>query len=536
METPTTDRAEITGHVGEGEIGRRWKKEHCGSHRREADPTDGGPSIHLPQLALLQALGKTGWRNLRECGDESERSGAEGHDIAQSRMVKVTGRGRVIRVGKPEPNGRETHWRIRMIKIFVAWAVLSVFLFVGTSAADHWPKWRGPDDNGVSDETGLASEWTQTENISWRLALPGPGPATPIVWGDRIFLTSSEGESLVLSCTNTSGELLWKREIGKGNLDVRQGESNGAAPSPSTDGKHVWAYFGTGIVVCFDFSGREIWRTNLTDRYGKFNSYFGIGTTPLLDGNHLYFQLLHTDAQLIVALNKSNGKEVWKHERKTDAQSECLHSYASPSIYRHDDQEFLLTHGADYIVAHNLKDGSEIWRCGGLQNPDKYRHSLRLVSSPVSAPGLIIVPSAKNGPTLALNPKGASGDITGKDEHYVWRWEQNTTDVPSPLIHDGLVYICRENGMLICIDAKSGEQVYKARVYAQRHRGSPVYADGKIYLTSIDGTVSVVKAGRKFEILAANNVEERIAASLAISGGTIYLRTYKALYAIRRGE
>ncbi len=406
----------------------------------------------------------------------------------------------------------------------------------GDALADNWPHWRGPENNGVSSEAGLATEWSGSENVSWRLELPGPGPATPIVWEDRIFLTSSEGESLALLCVSTSGELLWKKVIGTGNRDVRQGESNGAAPSPSTDGKHVWAYFGTGVVVCFDLEGKEFWRTNLDDRYGKFNSYFGIGTTPLLDRDRLYFQLLHADAQIILALDKSNGKEVWKHERKTDAQSECLHSYASPSIYRHDGQEFLLTHGSDYIVAHSLEDGGEIWRCGGLQNPNKYRHSLRLVASPVSAPGLIIVPSAKNGPIMALNPKVAEGDITGKDEHYVWRWERNTTDIPSPLIQGDLVYIPRENGVLVCIDAKTGHQVYIERVHAQRHRGSPVYTDGKIYLMAIDGTVSVVKAGRKFEILASNNIEERIAASLAISDGTIYLRSYEALYAIRESQ
>ena len=150
----------------------------------------------------------------------------------------------------------------------------------GDALADNWPRWRGPENNGISSEAGLATEWSGSENVSWRLELPGPGPATPIVWEDRIFLTSSEGDSLALLCVSTSGELLWNKVIGNGNRDVRQGESNGAAPSPSTDGKHVWAYFGTGVVVCFDLKGKGFWRTNLDDRYGKFKNYFGSERHP----------------------------------------------------------------------------------------------------------------------------------------------------------------------------------------------------------------------------------------------------------------
>lgn len=420
-----------------------------------------------------------------------------------------------------------------IIKLSSAFLVGVYFISsITESLAGDWPKWRGPRNDGTSTETGLASRWSKTENVRWRLELPGPAPSTPVVWRDRIFLTSADGESLVLLCVSTSGKLLWKRTVGGGNYDVRQGESNAASPSPSTDGKYVWVFFGTGVLACYDFDGEEVWKFNVQERYNKFSIWWGMSTSPLLDGDRLYMQLLHTDEQLVFALDKTTGREIWKHHRKTDAKVECLHSYASPLIYRFDHQEFLLTHGADYIVAHDLKDGSEIWRCGGLQKPSNYNNNLRFVASPVTVPGLIVVPSAKNGPVLGLNPKGAKGDITHTESHYVWKRHSNTPDVPSPLIHDGLVYLCRENGALICMDAKTGEEVYMKRTHNHRHRGSPVYGDGKIYLMSADGTVTVVKAGRKFEILAKNTIDERIAASLAISNGTIYLRSYKALYAI----
>jgi outer membrane protein assembly factor BamB len=400
------------------------------------------------------------------------------------------------------------------------------------SLAQNWPQWRGPRNDGTSTETGLPTKWSKTENVRWRLELPGPGPSTPIVWQDRIFLTSADGDDLVLLCVNTSGKLIWKKVVDSGNFDVRQGESNASAPSPSTDGEHVWVFFGTGALACYDFDGNEVWKVNLQKRHKKFRIYWGMSSTPLLDGDRLYLQLLHTNEQLVLALDKSTGQEIWQHRRKTNASYESLHSYASPFIYRFDDQEFLLTHGADYIVAHSLKDGTEIWRCGGLQKPRFYNPSFRLVASPVAVSGLIVVPSAKNGPVLGLNPNGAQGNITNAKAFYRWKRNKNTPDVPSPVIHNGLVYLSRENGVLICLDAQTGEEVYKKRAHNKRHRGSPVYADGKIYLMGMDGTVTVVKAGRTFEILAKNSVGERLAASLAISNGTIYLRSYKALYAI----
>lgn len=260
--------------------------------------------------------------------------------------------------------------------------------------------------------------------------------------------------------------------------------------------------------------------------------YHGMSSSPLLDGERLYLQLLHTNEQIVLALDKNTGKEIWKHVRQTDAQEESLHSYASPFMYRFDGQEFLLVHGADYITAHDLKDGRELWRSGGLNNPDNYNLYFRLVTSPVAAAGLIVAPSAKNGPVLGINPKNAAGDITNTPAHFHWKLTQNTPDVPSPLIYDGLVYLCRENGALLCLDAKTGKEYYMERTHNQRHRASPVYADGKIYLTATDGTVTVVKAGKQFEIIAQNMIGERLSASPAISGGRIYLRSYKALYAI----
>jgi outer membrane protein assembly factor BamB len=421
------------------------------------------------------------------------------------------------------------------------WATVIFFIVllvvVRTTVAENWPHWRGPRRDGTSLETGMPVKWSKTENVLWRLPLPGPAGATPVVWEDKIFLTSAEGDDLVLLCVNTDGKILWKRIVGSGNKVVSGDEGNSASPSPSTDGQHVWVFMSNGDLACYDFEGNEIWKSNLQERYGEFNMFFVMSSTPLLDGDRLYLQLIHSNAWLVLALDKATGQEIWKHNRESDAVAECEHSYASPFLYRDDQHEFLLVHGADYITAHSLDDGSEIWRCGGLNPKDNYNRSLRFVASPVAVPGLIVVPSAKDGPVLGLKPDG-KGDITESKQWYLWKRPNNTPDVPSPLIHDGLVYLCRENGVLICMDAKTGEEVYQEPVYQeqkhrQRYRASPVYADGKIYLTARYGVVTVIKAGRKFEILSFNDIEESISASPVISNGRLYLRSFDALYAIQ---
>ena len=412
-------------------------------------------------------------------------------------------------------------------------SLLASSLFASWACAENWPQWRGPRDDGTSLETGLPTTWSQTENVVWRLPLPGPAGATPVVWGDHIFLTGARDQELLLICADTSGKQLWERIVGTGDQHVRGDEGNFASPSPATDGRHVWTMMGTGDLACYDFAGREIWKFNLQDRYGKFNISFGMASTPVLDGDRLYLQLLHTGAALVLCLDKATGNEIWKQHRASDARAECEHSYASPVLYRDRDHEFLLTHGCDYAVAYRLSDGAEIWRCGGLNPKGRYNPTLRFVASPVASEGLVVVPSAKNGPVLGLSPS-ALGNISDTQEGHVWTRSENTPDVPSPLVHDGIVYLCRENGILIAIDAKTGRELYQERTHSERHRASPVYADGKIYLTARDGVVTVAKAGRSFEVLATNDLGKgvSISSSPAISGGRIYLRTFDALFAI----
>jgi outer membrane protein assembly factor BamB len=370
--------------------------------------------------------------------------------------------------------------------------------------------------------------------VAWKLPLPGRGASTPVVWGERIFLTSMDGSDVVLLCASTAGKELWKRKLGTGNRMYMRDEGDNASPTPCTDGQHVWALAGTGDFACFDLGGKEVWRISLQERYGPYRvQHGGIHITPVLDGDRLYLALLSSGGHWVLALNKATGAEVWKAERKSDARAECIHSYASPVLWRNGTDAYLVTHGNDYAVAHRLSDGSEIWRVGDLNPKDHYNFTLRFVASPVATPNLIVVPSAKRGPVVGINPN-ARGFVKAGNPQEKWRMPKGTPDVPSPLVHDGLVYLCGESGLLTCLDARTGAELYSQRIHGARYRASPVFVDGKIYLTARDGTVTVVKAGPKFEVLATNKLPDQTAASLAIADGRIYIRGFQALYAIGR--
>jgi outer membrane protein assembly factor BamB len=419
-------------------------------------------------------------------------------------------------------------------------------LNVQFAMADNWPQWRGPQGNGVSTEKSIATKWSQTENVAWRCELPGQGGATPAIWGDHLFITSADGNDLVLlSISTRNGKPLWRKVVTSGNQDARAGEGNSASPSPSTDGKHVWVFFSTGILACYDFDGNEKWKFDVGERFGKLDIQFGLTSTPVLDGDHLYLQLIHgvmkpnddTRTGKVVKLDKATGKTVWVVDRITDAGFECKHSYASPFMYDDGKLKFLVVHGANCTTGHALDDGREIWRFGGLNGPSlhnkkAYDGTFRFVASPAVAPGVIIIPTCKKGPTVAINVSSAlAGDVTEKPDSVRWNNEY-TPDVPIPLIHGGLVYNLHTDGRLQCLDLNTGNQIYFERTHTVQHRASPVIANGHLYLCGKDGRCTVVKAGKEFGIVASNDLGAPITASPAVSEGVLYIRTYEALYAI----
>ncbi|MFO1063002.1 MAG: PQQ-binding-like beta-propeller repeat protein [Pirellulales bacterium] len=438
--------------------------------------------------------------------------------------------------------------RLRLFARHATACLISSVALSGFVHAEDWPQWRGPHGDGISTAEKVPTKWTKTENVVWRTPLPGQGGATPAIVGGRIFVTSAEGNDLVLLFIEASdGKVMWKQKVTSGNQDARAGEGNSASPSPSTDGKHVWVFFSTGVLACFDIEGKEVWKFDVGERFGKLDIQFGMTSTPTLDGEHLYLQLIHgpmrrddnTRIGKVIKLDKLTGKTVWEVDRVTNVDFECKHSYASPFVYNHDGRKFLVVHGADCVTGHDMETGKELWRLDELNGPAKFntrQHdaTFRFVASPAVVKDWIIVPTAKAGPTVALKVDNAlSGTKVADSAAVKWSLPQ-TPDVCIPLVSDGLVYNVHNDGKLQCIELETGKEVYISRTHTAQHRSSPVLAGGHIYLCARDGVVTVVKAGREFQIVSSNDMGgEAITASPAIADGVLYLRTYDALYAIR---
>ncbi len=412
-------------------------------------------------------------------------------------------------------------------RLFLAAAL--VLFSVAVTQADNWPQWRGPSRDGVSQEKNLPVRWSTEENVAWKLALPARSGATPIIWEDRIFLNVGDGDDLYLWCVDRKqGIVLWKQRLGSGN--VRRRKQNMSSPSPVTEGENVYVMTGTGILKGFDFDGKELWTRDIQKDYGRFGLNWGYASSPLLFEDSLYVQVLHgmttDDPSYVLRIDKKTGKTLWRVERPTDAIRESPDSYTTPALLHYDGKTEIIITGGDVVTGHDPATGKELWRANGL-NPEN-RRNYRIVASPVVADGIIYAPTRRR-PLLALRA-GGRGDIT--ESHLAWS-TQNGPDVPTPVTDGKYFYILGDRGIMLCLDAKTGEEIWgPERIRPGTYSSSLVFADGKLYATSEDGVTTVLKAGPKFEVLAENNLDGYSLSSLAISDGQIFLRTAEYLYAI----
>ncbi|HEX5834806.1 MAG TPA: PQQ-binding-like beta-propeller repeat protein [Pyrinomonadaceae bacterium] len=408
--------------------------------------------------------------------------------------------------------------------------MLVVFLLsLSVANAENWPQWRGPNLNGVSNEKNLPVKWTTEENVAWKLAMPGLSGSTPIIWQNRIFLNVADGDNLSIWCIDkTKGEAIWKQPLGGGNVKMRK--QNMSSPSPVTDGRAVYVMTGTGILKAFDFNGKVLWSRDIQKEYGEFGLNWGYASSPLLHDDSLFVQVLHgmktDDPSYVMRIEKKNGKTLWKVDRPTNAIRESPDSYTTPAVLRYGKTTEIVITGGDCVTGHDPATGKELWRANGL-NPDN-NPFYRIVASPIVFNEVIYAPTRVK-PLLALRA-GGRGDITSS--HLLWS-TVNGPDVPTPVTDGKYFYIVNDRGVVWCLDAKTGAEIYgQQRIKPGTYSGSPVLADGKIYITNEDGLTTVIAAGPKFEVLAENALNDYCLSSPAISDGRIYIRTSGFLYAI----
>lgn len=415
-----------------------------------------------------------------------------------------------------------------MRNLFVLLGWMSV-VTVGLSA--NWPNWRGPSSDGVSPERNLPVKWSPTDNIAWKLALPQWSGATPVIWGDRIFLNvaESDGDSLSLwAVSRSDGEILWQKHLSSGNN--KQRKQNMSSPSPVTDGTCVWVMTGTGFLKAFDFKGTELWTRDIQKDHGAFGLNWGYANSPLLLDGDLIVPVIHgmktDDPSYLLRIDGKTGKTKWRVERPTNAIRESPDAYITPALVRAGSIVEIIITGGDVVTGHDPATGQELWRADGL-NPTN-DPSNRIVASPVAHNDIVVAPTRER-PMLVLKA-GGRGDVTSS--HKLWEFN-NGPDVPTPVTDGTHLYVVTDRGVVYCLDLKTGKNIYgPQRLTPGTYSASPVLADGKIYITSEDGVTSVFKSGPTFELLAENAMDDYTLSSIAVKDGQLFLRTAGWLWAI----
>lgn len=441
---------------------------------------------------------------------------------------------------------------------WVVTVVLTVSSAALAAAADQWPQFRGSTAGAVADDPSLPDTWSETENVAWKVDIPGSGWSSPVVWDDHIFITASIGAAderrpekglndsadeekyktkaasahrfVVYDVDFKTGKIRWQRELLRGLPGVQRHMKNSfASETAVTDGRHVYVYFGSvGVVAALDFNGKTVWTKELSARDGRQG--YGTASSPALYKDRLIVVNDNATDSFIAAFNANTGAELWRVTRDE------VENWASPFIWENELRTEIVTSGLGKVRSYDL-DGKLLWELGGM--------AVAVVPTPFAGHGLVYInsgyPAASPRPVYAIKP-GASGDISLKagetsNSHVVWYQPLLGTFITSSLVYGNYYYTLLDRGFILCNDARTGQQIYPRQRISSEASGftaSPWAHNGKIFLLSEDGDTFVVQAGPEFKLLGKNTLNEMSLATPAIVRGSIILRTQTKLYRIAK--
>jgi len=401
-------------------------------------------------------------------------------------------------------------------------------------AGENWPSYRGPTNQGESDATDLPIHWSETENVVWKTAIPGKAWSSPVIWGDRIWLTNAppEGTQLYAICVDkNSGKILIKKRLRAVPAPQYCHPFNSyASPSPVIEQGRVYMSFGSPYNACLDSkTGQVIWeRTDLV-----CNHFRGAGSSPFLYKNLFLLHLDGSDYQYVIALDKRTGRTVWKTDRSIDFQDidpetggpirvgDFRKAFSTPVIADASGRPVLISLGSMALYGYDPDTGEELWRVEAIGS-----HSG--ACRPVIGHGLVFSPMGSGTELWAVRPDG-HGIVT--DTHVVWKYKRAVTRRPSVLLVGDLLFMVDDGGVAACVEAKTGEEVWRQRA-GGNYSASPIHANGKIYFFNESGKSTVIQAAGQYKVLAENALDDGFMASPAVSGNALYLRTRTHLYRI----
>ena len=382
----------------------------------------------------------------------------------------------------------------------------------------YWPRWRGPSGQGVVEEGEYPDTWSDTTNVLWKTTVPGTGHSSPIVWADRIFLTTSRNRGQrvsILSFRRSDGELLWETDAPEGRPEFTHGKNSPASATAATDGERVYASFGSRGMLAVDFDGTVVWHRE----FGHIDNYHGPAGSPLLYRDTVIIYQDQNGGAFVTALDTRTGETRWRTDRSASV------GWGTPIAVTVGGHDELIVSSQRHVRSYDPSTGEELWNCGG--------NLFEVIPTPAVGHGLIFCSSGRAGPTLAIKP-GGRGDVT--DTHVKWKTTRGSPFVPSPLVYGDYLYLVNDMSSIItCLNAKTGETVWQERLGRPRREGvsaSPVVVGGKLFVTNDDGQTFVLKTGATFELLHTNDIGTRMLASPALVDSTWYLRTSNELIAI----